>query len=98
MRAAAITLDVIVGQRQAQAREVQRLAGVVEHRVVGVGHRQHAALQRVRLDAAMVTRRARALDCPVLTRTSPCAVQPSTVTPPFSKVRRLGRPPSTGIT
>jgi len=44
----------------------------------------------------------RCLDGPVefsvLTSTSPCAVQPSTLTPPFSKVIRFGRPPSTGIT
>ena len=34
----------------------------------------------------------------VLTSTSPCAVQPSTATAPFSNVSRFGRPPATGMT
>ena len=44
--AAPVILDVVVGERQAVAGEVQGLAGVVEHGVVGVGHGKHAARQR----------------------------------------------------
>jgi hypothetical protein len=51
--------DVIVGHGQAVAREVQRLAGVIQHRVVGIGQREDAALQIVRLDGGNHQRAAR---------------------------------------
>ena len=78
MGAAAVGLHVIVGQGQAHAREVDRAAAVVEHGVVGVGQRQHAALQVAGLSAATMRCLAGPVELSVLTRTSPCGVQPST--------------------
>ena len=43
MGAAAVGLDVVVGHRQAHAREEHGAAVVAQHGIVGVGQRQHAA-------------------------------------------------------
>ncbi|MCS0661192.1 hypothetical protein, partial [Massilia terrae] len=48
--AAAVVLHVVAGHGEAHAREVDGAAGVVEHGVVGVGQRQHAARHVLRVD------------------------------------------------
>ncbi|MNN63765.1 hypothetical protein D3C81_1791670 [compost metagenome] len=42
MRATAVIAHIVVGHGQAETREEQRLARVVEHGVVGVGHGKYA--------------------------------------------------------